>query len=111
MVYWFAAFGGATERFPYDGEQYASDREYLSQLVSEITKRQEATWSLTSDERRCRFCNYRSLCERNVGPGFLEDLDEDLELAEIEIDLEQVLRDRVLRMDGNWSGIPHDTLA
>ena len=89
MVYWFAAFEGASERFPYDGEQYASDREYLSDLVSEIADRRESTWLLTSDERRCRFCNYRSLCERDVGPGFLEDLDEDLELAEIVIDLEQ----------------------
>jgi hypothetical protein len=90
MVYWFAAFGGATERFPYDSGQYASDREYLRQLVLEIAARQESTWTLTSDERRCRFCNYRSLCERDVVPGFLEELDEDLELAEISIDLEQV---------------------
>jgi hypothetical protein len=82
MVYWFAAFGGAIERFPYDGDQYASDCEYLSNLVSEIADRQESTWLLTSDERRCQFCNYRSLCERGIGPGFWEDLDEDLELAE-----------------------------
>ena len=91
MIYWFSAFGGATERFPYDSEQYASDREYLRQLVLEIAARQESTWTLTPDERRCRFCNYRSLCERDVGPGFLEELDEDLELAEIAIDLEQVV--------------------
>lgn len=90
MVYWFAAFSGATERFPYGGEQYASDREYLSQLVTEIATRQESTWLLTSEERRCRFCKYRSLCERDVGPGFLEELDEDLELEELTIDLEQV---------------------
>jgi hypothetical protein len=91
MIYWFAAFGGATERFPYNGDQYASDRRYLERLVSEISVRQEATWSLASDERRCRFCHYRSLCERDIGPGFLDDLDEDLEVAELVIDLEQVL--------------------
>jgi hypothetical protein len=90
MVYWFAAFDGATECFPYDGEQYVADGEYLTQLISDIANRREATWPLTTDERRCRFCNYRSLCERDVGPGFLEDLDEDLELPEIEVDLEQV---------------------
>ena len=28
---------------------------------------------LTSDERRCKFCVYRSLCNRGVAAGSLED--------------------------------------
>ncbi len=91
MVYWFAEFGGLTERFPYDADQYAADQAYLSGLVAEIAAHQEEIWSLASDERRCRFCNYRSLCERGVKAGFLADLEEDLEPTEIEIDLEQVV--------------------
>jgi hypothetical protein len=90
MVYWFAAFDGAVERFPYDAGQHEADGDYLANLVSDIAAHQESIWPLTPDERRCRFCTYRSLCERNVKPGFLGDLDEDLELPELEIDLEQV---------------------
>lgn len=90
MVYWFAQFGGATERFPYDTDQHAADRAYLAYLIAEITAHQEPIWPLTLDERPCRFCNYRSLCERAVKAGFLKDLDEDLESAELEIDLEQI---------------------
>jgi CRISPR/Cas system-associated exonuclease Cas4 (RecB family) len=90
MVYWFAEFDGFVERFPYNAEQYASDREELAVLVAEISARRETIWPLTPEESRCRFCQYRSLCERGVKPGFLADLDEDLELPEIEIDLEQV---------------------
>jgi hypothetical protein len=90
MVYWFAPSGGRTERFPYDAEQHAAGRESLQDLIVEIAGHREATWPLTPDERHCRFCNYRSLCERDVKPGFLEDLEDDLEMSEPEIDLEQI---------------------
>jgi hypothetical protein len=90
MVYWFAAFGGATERFPYDSQQYAADADYLSELIARITGHREPVWPLVADERLCRFCNYRSLCERGVEAGFLMDLDDDLEGDDFEIDLEQI---------------------
>jgi hypothetical protein len=90
MVYWFAEDGGTTERFPYDTTQYTADGVYLAGLVTEIVAHEEPIWPLTLDERECRFCNYRSLCERGVKAGFLNDLGEDLEPDELEIDLEQV---------------------
>ncbi len=90
MVYWFANQGGATHRFAYDAAQHADDREYLSGLIKEIAARDQEIWPLTPDLRQCRFCNYRSLCERGVKAGFLDELEEDLEPAELEIDLEQV---------------------
>lgn len=90
MCYWFATEGGRVERFAYDAEQHAADLAYLSSLIEEIGARQAAIWPLTPDVRRCRFCNYRSLCERGVKPGFFQDLDEDLEPLPLEIDLEQI---------------------
>jgi CRISPR/Cas system-associated exonuclease Cas4 (RecB family) len=90
MIYWFAHHGGATERFPYDREQYAADQIYLAELIAQIEVQQEAVWPLTANERNCHFCDYRSLCDRGVTAGFLEDLEEDLELPELEIDLELI---------------------
>jgi hypothetical protein len=90
MVYWFAQHGGATERFDYDASRHAADQDYLGSLVAEIASQQGSVWPLTSEERNCRYCNYRSLCERGVRAGFLDDLDEDLEPLDFEIDLEQV---------------------
>jgi hypothetical protein len=90
MIYWFADHGGATERFAYDAAQHAADGDYLVDLVAEIAARDEEIWPLTPDLRRCRFCNYRSLCERGVKAGFLGEYDRDLELPEVEIDLEQI---------------------
>jgi len=90
MIYWFAEFGGAIECFPYDADQHAADCDYLAGLIAEIAAHSEPIWPLTPDERRCRFCNYRSLCERGATAAFLEDLEDDLELPEVVIDLEQI---------------------
>lgn len=89
MVYWFASSGN-TERFSYSADQYAADRDYLAGLIQEIAARPKSIWPLTPDERQCRFCNYRSLCERDVKPAFLEEVDDDVEPPPTEIDLEQV---------------------
>ena len=90
MVYWFANAAGEVQRFGYDPEQHESAREYLTHLVREIATTREAIWPLTPDERQCRFCKYRSLCDRGVQAGFLENLDFDLEPDEPDIDLEQI---------------------
>ena len=52
------------------------------------------SFPLTDDERRCRFCSYRSLCDRG-GAGRLEDFDldeyEDEDEAEaIMLDFDQI---------------------
>ncbi len=90
MLYWFAEFGGAIERFPYDADQHAADSDYLAGLVAEIAAHSESIWPLTPEERRCRLCNYRSLCERGATAAFLGELEDDLEPAEVTIDLEQI---------------------
>jgi hypothetical protein len=90
MVYWLAAFNGSAERFPYDDRQHASDGDYLTELIGQISAHREPIWPLVADEQHCRFCNYRSLCERGVEAGFLADLKDDLETKDFEIDLEQI---------------------
>jgi hypothetical protein len=58
----------------YNGAQFSQDEGYLAGLVGEIREAFGAeTWSLTSDESRCRFCEYRSLCDRGVVAGSVEE--------------------------------------
>jgi hypothetical protein len=90
MIYWFAAHGGQVERFPYNAGEYAADRADLAALAAEILAQQAPIWPLTEDIGHCRFCHYRSLCEREVEPGFPDELPDDVEPEEIEIDLEQI---------------------
>lgn len=76
MIYWIA---GAPEQpviFDYSAELAARDEAFVSGLIAEIMHLPEETvWPLTTDEAHCRFCEYRSLCERGVRAGRLEDGD------------------------------------
>jgi RecB family exonuclease len=92
MIYWFAAFPDEPERFVYSVAQFEADEARLSGLIRQIRLAQEAEFSLTEDTNLCRFCVYRSLCERGVRAGARDEVDE---LAgEVEprlvIDLDQI---------------------
>lgn len=79
MIYWFANFPNSPERFPYSAAEQAADRERLSGLIEEIERRREETWTQTADERRCLYCDYRSLCERGTQPGQWDEAEEGFE--------------------------------
>jgi CRISPR/Cas system-associated exonuclease Cas4 (RecB family) len=76
MIYWFANFPDQTERFAYDTARFETDQQYLLALVTEIFQLSEGAFPVTQDERRCRFCAYRSLCEREVEVGSFRELAE-----------------------------------
>lgn len=92
MVYWYADHDGQTLRYPYDSAQYAADEATLLAVVREINTRD--VFPLTDDVRHCRFCVYRSLCNRGVSAGPLAQWDEaDTEASDLDdftIDLEQI---------------------
>jgi hypothetical protein len=83
MRYWLAEYPERPESFPYDTATYQADLAYLADLITEIAARggsavehpqgkgylPDTVWPLTTDLRRCRFCNYRSLCERGKAAG------------------------------------------
>jgi hypothetical protein len=81
MIYWFAEHPEQPERFPYNAAQFERDGDYLAGLLAEIEKRGEKDFELTADETQCRFCTYRSLCQRGIKAG-------DFRLDEVEIDSE-----------------------
>lgn len=72
MVYWFANQPGEPQIFTYSTERYQADRAYLLELVKEIENLVDQDFKLTADEARCRFCTYRSLCDRGVGAGEID---------------------------------------
>jgi hypothetical protein len=92
MIYWYADHDGATRRFPYTADQLAADEAYLLKLVAEINARPD--FPLTPDERRCRFCVYRSLNNRGEQAGLFADWDENAEpetdAGDFTIDLDQI---------------------
>ena len=94
MVYWFAGFPDRPERFVYSAGQAAEDAAYLSGLVEQVALLAGGAgiWPLTPHEERCRFCVYRSLCDRGVEAGRLDETDYrdfELEIA-VDLDFEQI---------------------
>jgi len=91
MVYWFACFPDHPERFTYSPAQHHSDLLDLRGLAAEITRLGEDEFARTDDDRPCKFCVYRSLCERGAVAGLFEDCEDEPEAADpLEIDFEQI---------------------
>ena len=97
MVYWFANYPADPERIAYHAAQYETDGEYLTYLIEEIQGLEDQDWPLTTQEKRCTYCPYRSLCERGERAGIFDEMDLESEMAVefdptsgLEIDFEQI---------------------
>jgi len=92
MMYWFANTPETPEIFQYDATQFADDEIYLSDLIRTIERLEAESFTLTDNERHCRFCAYRSLCDRGIAAGDLNDLEDDFlqENLDIDLDLEHI---------------------
>ena len=107
MWYWLAEYPGDPESFMYNADNYQGDFDYLTALITEITERIQPgesgvaltaisnfddIWPLTNDLDQCRYCNYRSLCQRGDVAGSLatysEDYDEDPSTTGNELDFD-----------------------
>lgn len=106
MVYWFANHPDKPEGFPYSIAQFEKDAEFLHQTITLIKqlvaddspKKPGEGFPLTTNEKRCAFCIYRSLCARGVEAGVLIEeaseyellLEDGPELSEISLNLDQI---------------------
>jgi MoaA/NifB/PqqE/SkfB family radical SAM enzyme len=50
-----------------------SDEKYLTGLIKEIVVLEESEFDLTTEEVRCQYCLYRSLCQRGIRAGALHE--------------------------------------
>jgi hypothetical protein len=92
MIYWYPAFPEFSLSFPYSQETFLQDQEYLSNLVNEIARKEESDFNLTSNEKTCKYCRYRSLCDRGITAGNVNDLAslEDTDNSAFDIDFDTI---------------------
>lgn len=76
MVYWFPAFPDSPVSFKYSSSQFAVDQENLKNLVVEVSTLDQKQFVKTGDERLCKYCRYRSLCDRGETAGELSGYDD-----------------------------------
>lgn len=93
MIYWQANSPEAPIVFDYSNDAFNADEIYLRKLVSEIRSFEPGDFLKTSDLHRCKFCNYRSLCDRGDSAGLLSEFDENQDatgLDDFQIDLDSI---------------------
>lgn len=88
LIYWFASAPTDPESFRYSANEHAENRAYLNELIGEILARDKAVWPLTDDEFHCRYCVYRSLCDRGVQAGWLEEGELEADAVDVDFDFE-----------------------
>jgi CRISPR/Cas system-associated exonuclease Cas4 (RecB family) len=89
MVYWYADYPSSPARFTYDQKQFKRDWSAIEKIVSEAST--DRSFPLTEDENFCRFCAYRSYCERGTKPGLLDDAEADIESdTPFDVNFEQI---------------------
>lgn len=89
MIYWYADFPSEPSTFRYDASLFKRDEVTLEKLVDEIGSLEK--FELTSDERKCRYCPYRSYCNRGVTAGDWKDAEAEAEVHEaFDINFEQI---------------------
>ena len=75
MMYWFPEFPDDPIVFEYSSEQLHEDAATIQSLIHEI--KASETFPLTDNTERCKFCQFRSLCERGVEAGPVDAVDMD----------------------------------
>ena len=76
MIYWFADFPDEPARFTYTSAQFKRDQSAIEKVIAEISKANE--FPLTEDEKMCRFCVYRSYCNRGAQAGQLDEAESEM---------------------------------
>jgi CRISPR/Cas system-associated exonuclease Cas4 (RecB family) len=70
MVYWYADYPSEPTRFKYDADQFKRDWSAIEKVVHEISSAED--FPLTEDEKMCRYCVYRSYCNRGTQAGQMD---------------------------------------
>jgi CRISPR/Cas system-associated exonuclease Cas4 (RecB family) len=89
MIYWYADYPSNPTRFSYDKKQFKRDWSAIEKIVSEISD--EHTFALTEDLNTCRFCTYRSYCERGTQAGNIDEAEAESESdPSFDVNFEQI---------------------
>jgi len=91
MIYWFVNFPENPVTFFYDSFLYRGDEKYLMSIIREIKSGKE--FAKTDATVNCRYCVYRSLCDRGKeagSAGEFEGQTDFIENFDSEFDFEQI---------------------
>ena len=87
MTYWYPAYPDFIFSFNYDQETHQENRDSLISFLDAVDSRlQSMQFNKTDNLKQCKYCQYRSLCDRGIEAGTIDGLDGDSIADEIMID-------------------------
>jgi CRISPR/Cas system-associated exonuclease Cas4 (RecB family) len=99
LYYWYTEAPHHPIELSFKGKQGVADlkgmrvvvERLMEQIVTLATKQGlDQEWKLTDNLQQCRFCNYRTLCKRNVTPITLEEAEVDELIVDALSELEEI---------------------
>lgn len=94
LQYWFPQYPHEPELFKYSSVQMQQDQTQLRGLMEEIEIKTMGDFLMTEDEKRCRFCVYRSYCGRGDVAGNVLNEDQEttlnLDLDNLDLNFENI---------------------
>jgi len=90
MVYWFSNHPTKPLQFNYSQDSYEKDGTFLSALINEIKTIATDEARKTQNQKRCRYCGYRSLCNRGViaGPYLGSEEEDHIQHENLDLDID-----------------------
>jgi hypothetical protein len=79
LRYWYPNDPREETAFDYSLPKMEEDRGFFTGLVETIKGTADGGFALTDNTRACRYCRFRSLCERGDQAGRIDELDDDIE--------------------------------
>ena len=77
MIYWYPEFPDKPHRFTFTSQTLEYQKTNLIDLIAEISQNSEENFSLTDEIDKCKYCQYRSYCNREITAG--ESVDRDID--------------------------------
>jgi hypothetical protein len=69
MIFWFPEFPNEPEVINYSTVIHKKAKADLNEIIDVICGRRNGEFELTDDKRKCKYCIYRSLCDRGIQAG------------------------------------------
>jgi hypothetical protein len=73
MTYWYVEFPDTPISFNYSSITMRNEQNHLASLIEEITHLSEDAFERTEKEKYCQVCTYRSLCDRGITAGIMDE--------------------------------------
>ena len=91
MRYWYPASPTENFVFPYGYELHEKYRVSLENTINEIQEKGVGEFNLTSNEIKCGFCPYRSLCNRGItASNFLKSEESNMDENDLSLDFNKL---------------------